>query len=119
MIGLDECMYYDQLKKMDAKQSETLSFNQETDNIYQASQRTLIISEADKVNEIHLEQENANSTVVWNPWVKKSNLMSDFPDLGYLNMLCVEAGNIRKPVKIEPQSIHSMMQCIKPKNRSE
>ena len=32
------------------------------------------------------------SPVVWNPWVEKAAAMGDFDDLGYKEMVCVEAG---------------------------
>ena len=40
------------------------------------------------------------SPVVWNPWETKAQQMSDFDDLGYREMVCVEAGKVAEPVTL-------------------
>ena len=42
------------------------------------------------------------NVVVWNPWVDKSKKMSDFGDLEYQNMICVEAGAVVEQVVLQP-----------------
>jgi D-hexose-6-phosphate mutarotase len=41
-------------------------------------------------------QAGSNSTVLWNPWVAKSQQMADFGNDEYKQMLCVESGNVAK-----------------------
>lgn len=40
--------------------------------------------------------------VVWNPWDKKSKLMTDFGDEEYKQMLCVDAAAIEKAITLKP-----------------
>jgi D-hexose-6-phosphate mutarotase len=41
-----------------------------------------------------VEKFNSYSTVVWNPWTTKP--MADLGPAEYKNMVCVEAGNVKK-----------------------
>ena len=43
---------------------------------------------------IRIAKSGSNSTVVWNPWIDKSIRMPDFGDEEYLQMVCVESGNV-------------------------
>ena len=49
-----------------------------------------------RVGKILVEKQNSRSTVVWNPWINKARQMSDFGNEEYLNMVCVESGNVGK-----------------------
>ena len=40
--------------------------------------------------------------VIWNPWLEKAAVMSDFEAEEYLNMICVEAGHVSKPYHLAP-----------------
>ena len=50
-------------------------------------------------------------TVVWNPW-ELARKLSDLDDLGYLEMLCVEAAVVEAPVKLEPGAAWSGVQRL-------
>lgn len=52
--------------------------------------QTIAITEASRTT-VHIEHSGHNGTVVWNPWVGKSQSMSDICDGGYVSMLCIEA----------------------------
>ena len=110
--GLNDISYFDQLTSLSETQQGNQDFNQEVDKIYAASGMPLQLVEQNNVR-VELVQENANSTVVWNPWQKKSQGMSDFPDSGYLNMLCIEAANTGKGINIAPGEMHTIKQIIK------
>jgi D-hexose-6-phosphate mutarotase len=43
---------------------------------------------------IRIEKQGSNSTVVWNPWIAKSQQMPDFGNDEYQRMVCVETGNV-------------------------
>jgi D-hexose-6-phosphate mutarotase len=43
---------------------------------------------------IIVSKTGSKSTVVWNPWIAKSQRMPDFGDDEYLRMVCVESGNV-------------------------
>uniref|UniRef100_H2Y003 Galactose mutarotase n=2 Tax=Ciona intestinalis TaxID=7719 RepID=H2Y003_CIOIN len=45
---------------------------------------------------IQVEKEGLPDTVLWNPWIEKSQAMSDFNNDGWMNMVCVEPGFVGK-----------------------
>ncbi len=111
LLGLSNHSYWDQLALKEGKQIDSeLKFDQETDRIYQTSNAHLDVI-CDR-HRIHIEQENENASVVWNPWENKSKLMSDFPDSGYKHMLCVEAAHAGERIFVAPGEQLSLKQCI-------
>lgn len=112
--GLQNIQYYDQLQdKQETEVDDNITISQEVDRIY-ASQDTPITIAAQSNLRIELLQEKANATVLWNPWIDKSCNMTDFPDDGYKNMLCVEAANtFFSDIKIKSGQSHSIQQIIK------
>lgn len=80
-----------------------LSFHEEFDRIYKSVEEDKHIQIVDKGKVlIDLERKNLPDTVVWNPWIEKSKGMGDFePKLGYMNMLCIEAGSVAKFITLE------------------
>jgi glucose-6-phosphate 1-epimerase len=59
-------------------------------------------------------RDNLEDAVVWNPWIEKAKGMGDFsPKDGYKNMLCVEAGQVSKWVKLEAGETFEGGQVIK------
>jgi glucose-6-phosphate 1-epimerase len=45
---------------------------------------------------IKIDKDGSASTVVWNPWIAKSQQMPDFGNDEYMRMVCVESGNVGK-----------------------
>lgn len=85
------------------EKSPIISFHEEFDRIYKKVDygKTFQIIEFGKVL-INVVRKNLPDAVVWNPWIKKSDGMADFlPKNGYLNMLCVEPGNVSDFVKLQ------------------
>lgn len=42
-------------------------------------------------------------TVVWNPWIEKSQGMADFePKTGYQQMICIEPGHVHDFISLAP-----------------
>ncbi len=66
----------------------------EVDRVYQDTAAAIVIEDPGYERRICIAKSGSNSTVVWNPWIKKSKLMADFGDDEYLRMLCVESGNV-------------------------
>lgn len=59
-------------------------------------------------------RDNLGDAVVWNPWTEKANGMSDFePKDGFVNMICVEAGQVSNWVKVEAGETFEGSQMIK------
>jgi D-hexose-6-phosphate mutarotase len=52
---------------------------------------------------IRIAKSGSNSTVLWNPWVARSQQMADFGNGEYKQMLCVESGNVaNNKLQLEP-----------------
>ena len=72
----------------------TLAIGCEVDRIYLDTTETIGIVDPGFGRKIWIEKSGSNSTVVWNPWIDKSKRMPDFGDEEYLQMVCVESGNV-------------------------
>lgn len=97
VTNLRDSTCYDQLLSTVYKErAPMLSFQEEFDRIYKKvdQKKHLQIVDKGKVL-IDMERKNLPDVVVWNPWIEKSKGMADFaPELGYLNMLCMEPGHV-------------------------
>lgn len=95
--GLQGASYRDQLLAADLTETaEAIRFSAETDRIYQDSGTTVAIIDPVLNRTIDVSKAGSESTVVWNPWIAKSQRMPDFGDDEYLRMVCVESGNVRE-----------------------
>lgn len=89
--GLDGCDYVDTLQNWSYHfQKGALSFQGETDRIYESGGPLVIATPASRRS---LTAIGSDSTVVWNPGPDKAQALSDFPDTGWKSMLCVETAN--------------------------
>ena len=97
VIGFSGLKYIDALDSWCEKtQTSAIQFKAETDRLYQAPQNILAISPDNKVL---LQTENSTSAVVWNPWIKKSQGLSQFADDAYQRMFCIETANVLWDIK--------------------
>ena len=91
---------------------EAFGFEAETDNIYH-SEAAVTIEDPVMKRKILVEKENSITTVVWNPWIAKSQRMADFGDEEYHTMVCVEAANCSVGmVDLAPGAKHTLVQKI-------
>ncbi len=111
LTGLDTTVYIDKLTQQEKRQQGNLSFDGETDYVFSKSNSELLVEEAGKTT-LRINQQDGDSTVVWNPWIDKAKTMGDFPDDGYFNMLCVEAANTGDNLIIKPGESHAITQQI-------
>ena len=95
IIGLSGSRYFDKLKDTDALEtSPSIGFSGEVDRVYFDTTAAVEIEDPGFGRTIRIEKSGSHSTVVWNPWINKSKAMADFGDQDYLQMVCVESGNI-------------------------
>jgi len=105
--GLEESSYIDSLNDTRNIQKGKLEIDKEVDRIYFNASQTIQLH--DKTQTIILKQKGSNSLVVWNPWIEKAKSMIDMPDDGYINMLCLETGNIGEDSKqLYPKASHTL-----------
>ena len=75
---------------------ESIKFSGEVDRVYFNSPQTVEIIDRQWNRSIEVSKHDALSTVVWNPWIEKSNRLADYGDDEYLRMVCVESGNVKQ-----------------------
>jgi glucose-6-phosphate 1-epimerase len=95
--GLKGAAYHDQLLGQQLTETgDAIGFTAETDRIYQNTDATAEIVDPALGRILRIRKSGSLSTVVWNPWIEKSKRMPDFGDDEYLQMVCVESGNVRE-----------------------
>lgn len=95
VTGLHGTRYRDQLLATETTDTATaIRFAGEVDRVYQDTDAPVEIHDRALHRTIRVHKSGSRSTVVWNPWIAKSQRMPDFGDNEYLHMVCVESGNI-------------------------
>lgn len=93
--GLQGAPYHDKVTGTSATEGDQpIRIQGEVDRIYPNTTAAIRIDDAGHGRAIHIQKSRAKSTVVWNPWIKKSARMADIGPADYLHMLCVESGNV-------------------------
>ena len=95
ILGLENAEYLDKCDEDSQKyQTELLTINAEVDRIYNGLENTLIIEDAALKRRIEISSSSHKSTVVWNPWLIRSEELDDLAADSYQSFLCLETGNI-------------------------
>ncbi|NRF66739.1 D-hexose-6-phosphate mutarotase [Aquincola sp. S2] len=103
LSGLYGTRYVDSLTGQEQRQEiDPQGFVGEIDRIYFDAREPLSLSTA--FGRMRIEQEGFDDVVVWNPGPQKAAALADLSDDGWLEMLCVEAACIGRPVKLAPGS---------------
>ena len=112
--GLDGFTYLDKVEAFEPNiQQGAITINAETDRIYLDTMMECIINDPGFQRRIHIAKAGSQTTVVWNPWIKKSQRMTDFGDREYPGMVCVETANADKNVlTLRPGSTHCLRAVI-------
>lgn len=101
LSGLYGTRYLDSLSGEEQRQEiDPQGFAGEIDRIYFDLQEPLALSTA--MGRMGVEQEGFADAVVWNPGPAKAAALADLPDDGWLQMLCVEAACIGRPIVLAP-----------------
>ncbi len=94
--GLKGTDYLDKCKNF-ARWTETtdsIKIAEEIDRVYLDTTSTVEIHDTNLKRRIIVEKSGSVSTVLWNPWIAKSQQMPDFGNDEYQRMICVESGNV-------------------------
>jgi len=112
--GLRGVQYLDALDNRAQKTEieEAIQFSGEVDRIYLDTTGRVEILDHAQQRVILVEKRNSQSTVVWNPWITKSQLMADFGAEEYQQMVCVESGNVAENGLVLPpgEEVHLDLQ---------
>lgn len=97
VTGLMGTRYLDTLVGEEhAETAEAIHFTGEVDRVYQNTKSAVEIHDPVLRRIIHVRKSGSKSSVVWNPWIAKSQRMPDFGNDEYLQMVCVESGNVKE-----------------------
>jgi D-hexose-6-phosphate mutarotase len=104
---------YEEAGSVKKEEAEAVTFTGEVDRVYgpAPSQVTLEDRQGGRIVTI-TKDSGLQDVVVWNPWVEKAAALSDLPDDGYKEFVCIEVGAIRKPVRVEPGTTWSGSQTV-------
>lgn len=109
--GLSKKSYFDAVTNKQCKEDGDITFNKETDRVYQEVENE--ISVTDKNRTISIKNEGSSSVVVWNPWIEKCKRMSAMSDESYKEFVCIESANAYEDFKvIEPKKSHILKAVI-------
>jgi len=93
---LEELPFLDQLTgQTHPATREAIRFTEETDRVYQGEAPTILLVDDAWKRTIEIASKGSHSTVVWNPWIAKSQRMADFGDEEYRSMVCIETANVK------------------------
>ncbi|MCK5886010.1 MAG: D-hexose-6-phosphate mutarotase, partial [Alcanivorax sp.] len=108
--GLDTCPYVDGLDNWQRhRQQGPLTFRGETDRLYLQLPDTLHIDDPGWQRRLTLTSTGSRSAVVWNPWIDKSQRLSQFADDAWQRMLCIETARVLEDALfLGPDERHQM-----------
>jgi len=108
--GLEGCEYLDKVDAFQRKRQQgPVTLAAETDRIYLDTTATCVVNDPVLGRRIQVEKQGSRTTVVWNPWAEKAQLLADFGDEEYLTMVCVETANVLDDaVVLAPGHSHAM-----------
>jgi glucose-6-phosphate 1-epimerase len=96
ILGLKGVSYLDKVANFARKTetNEAIRISSEVDRIYFDTSGPVEIHDPRLGRKIRIEKQGSNSTVVWNPWIGRSQQMPDFGNDEYQRMVCIESGNV-------------------------
>jgi glucose-6-phosphate 1-epimerase len=96
ILGLQNALFLDKVANFAhrTQTEEVLRVASEVDRIYVDTPAAVEIHDPRLGRKIRVEKQGSTSTVVWNPWIAKSQQMPDFGNDEYQGMVCIESGNI-------------------------
>jgi glucose-6-phosphate 1-epimerase len=99
--GLFGLRYDDQVSGASQHQEmDPFTFAGEIDRIYHDASAPLSLATA--AGRTTITQEGFADVVVWNPGPQRAAALIDLPDDGWLQMLCIEAAQIKRPITLAP-----------------
>lgn len=98
ITGLDGATFMDKVDDFTRKtqSGDSLAISGEVDRVYFDSPGAIELVDESIGRKIRIDKSGSLSTVVWNPWIVKSERLPDFGNEDYRRMVCIESGNIAK-----------------------
>lgn len=114
VTGLKGKSYLDKVDGY-AQKTETndaIGFSSEVDRVYLDTTDAVEIRDPSLSRKILVQKTGSKSTVVWNPWIAKSQQMPDLGDDEYRQMVCVESGNVGRNKVVLPPGRSSLLRVV-------
>jgi glucose-6-phosphate 1-epimerase len=103
VLDLKGFAYHDkEIDRDRAQEEEEIVVRGPLDRVYLGAPDLIRIRDGAGGRMLVIEKEGFADAVVWNPWVEGAAKLEDMEDDDYLRMLCVEAGTVGAPVRLEP-----------------
>ena len=114
ITGLDGVPYHEKITTPpDHLQQGDITFDREVDRLY-AGGGPVQIHDAALPRTLTIEGAGSQSTVIWNPWINKSKMLTDLPDDAYLRFLCVEPTNAgADALTLAPGAAHTLATTVR------
>jgi D-hexose-6-phosphate mutarotase len=114
LTGLKGVSYYDKVDHFVQKtdNADAIHITSEEDRIYFDTASAVEILDPGLKRKLRIDKSGSASTVVWNPWIAKSQQMSDFGNDEYKHMVCVESGNVAKNRVTLPPGKSSVLKVV-------
>jgi glucose-6-phosphate 1-epimerase len=114
--GLEGTTYIDKTDGFQRKTqcNEPIRIAKECDQVHLSTSATCVIYDAAWNRRIFVEKSGSNSTVVWNPWIEKTQTMVDMAPDDWKKMICLETANAAENVvRLAPGESHRMTALIR------
>lgn len=114
ITGLSGVPYLDSLTDRSRHVDDNnITFSGEVDRIYLGSGRPIVIH-GGATRRVAIQAEHSNTTVVWNPWIRKAQGLADLGDDEWRSFVCVETCNVSPArVTLPPGGQHVMRVVIR------
>lgn len=114
VMGLDDSYYVESRLAPDRiEQSGPIHFDREVDRLYD-SRDTVRLMDRKGRRIIVVDKGGSRATVIWNPWIEKSQRLTDLPDDAFPYFVCIEAANAgHQIVTIGPSEEHTLSQRLR------
>ncbi len=110
ITGLEQVRYIDKVDGAQEKPATgaAIEFTGETDRVYLKTDSECHLHDPGRNRTIFVSKCGSQSTVIWNPWVAKSERMPDFGDHEWPEMVCIETANVGiNAIELAPNTSHS------------
>jgi len=115
ITGLEPSEYIDKVDGAQRKPAAAaaITFDGECDRVYLDTPATCQLNGSGGSRTIVVGKEASQNTVVWNPWIAKSERMPDFGDEEWTGMVCIETANVGdSSITLQPGESHTMTAMI-------
>jgi glucose-6-phosphate 1-epimerase len=105
--GLNGIEYLDQVDAQNVhRQTGEIHFSGEVDREYLTNQ-PVVIHDPVLQRTLTIRSAGSGCTVVWNPWIAKSQTMADLPEEAWQKFVCVETANaFSDRISLPPGAVH-------------